>query len=74
MCVQVDELAKVFQDEYKFTTTKRYLERDPPQAEMNKHLADFVYENDAKNTLLIVYYAGHGWSNPSKPDIFHLHK
>jgi len=27
---------------------------------MVKHLADFVYDKDADNTLLIVYYAGHG--------------
>lgn len=27
---------------------------------MQKHLADFVYEEDESHTLLIVYYAGHG--------------
>jgi hypothetical protein len=30
------------------------------QVQINKHLADFVYEEDAEDTLLIIYYAGHG--------------
>ena len=27
---------------------------------MQKHLAEFVYDEDDPRTLLIVYYAGHG--------------
>jgi hypothetical protein len=27
---------------------------------MNKHLADFVLEENGEDTLLIIYYAGHG--------------
>lgn len=34
------------------------------QVQVNKHLADFLYEEDAEDTLLIIYYAGHGMSDP----------
>lgn len=34
----------------------------PPQLQATKHLADFVYDKDAPNGLLILYYAGHGWA------------
>jgi hypothetical protein len=30
------------------------------QVQINKHLADFVYDEDEEDTLLIIYYAGHG--------------
>ncbi len=30
------------------------------QVQINKHLATFVYDEDDEDTLLIVYYAGHG--------------
>lgn len=39
------------------------LENNPDksaQVQANKHLADFVYDHDGANTLLIIYYAGHG--------------
>ena len=31
---------------------------------MQKHLGDFVYDEDHPRTLLIVYYAGHGAPGP----------
>jgi len=27
---------------------------------MNHHLAEFVFQEDDENTLMIIYYAGHG--------------
>jgi hypothetical protein len=63
----------VFKEEYNFKTEIAYLEKDKrPQAQANLYLANFVYQYDAKNTLLIVYYAGHGWSPPSEPRNFYL--
>jgi hypothetical protein len=34
-----------------------------PQKQAFKHLSDFVYANDALRTLLVVYYAGHGYQS-----------
>lgn len=31
---------------------------------MNYYLAEFIHEFDKDDTLLIVYYAGHGWALP----------
>lgn len=31
-----------------------------PQVEVNKIMAEFVWEEDGPSTLLLVYYAGHG--------------
>lgn len=34
--------------------------------QMNLHLAEFLYEYDDPHTLIIIYYAGHGFSDMSK--------
>lgn len=40
---------------------------------MNKYLVDFVHEHDhLDDTLLIVYYAGHGWALPGGRGELHL--
>lgn len=31
-----------------------------PHAQLNKYVADFIFNEDAYKTLLLVYYAGHG--------------
>lgn len=38
----------------------RYRKDKLVQVQVNKALANFVEEEDGPNTLLIVYYAGHG--------------
>jgi len=35
-----------------------------PQNQLNKFLADFVYDEDGEKTLLMIYYAGHGLPTP----------
>jgi hypothetical protein len=58
-------MAEVF-GEYGFKVSKKYLRASPdcsrPQAQAMFHLAAFVNEEDAANTLLMFYYIGHGWS------------
>lgn len=34
-----------------------------PEKWLTNYLSNFVCTHDEKNTLLIIYYAGHGWSN-----------
>jgi hypothetical protein len=46
-----------------YKTTRRALKIDSrrsAQAQVNRHLAEFVDDYDDTNTLLIIYYAGHG--------------
>ena len=59
---EVDELEAIFQNEYRYIVEKKQLvkERRSPQNQVQKILANFVYDYDDENTLLIVYYAGHG--------------
>jgi hypothetical protein len=61
----------VFEEEYGFKVIYRELDsQDNPALKLRKYLVDFVYENTKKGeeTLLIVYYAGHGWGVQKKPN------
>ncbi|KAF7898925.1 uncharacterized protein EAF01_008138 [Botrytis porri] len=60
---EVADLENVFRDIFKYKTTQKILQQNPrrhPQAQINLYLAEFVHNHDDQNTLLIVYYAGHG--------------
>ena len=68
---QVDQLSSVFIDTYGFEVRRAELSHtERPQAQINVHLANFVkeYESRKDDVLLIVYYAGHGWSDLSEFD------
>jgi hypothetical protein len=62
--VQIDRLRDVFESKYKYNVRETVLGHDEKgrsaQAQLQKHLADFVYDEDEDQTLLIVYGAGHG--------------
>jgi hypothetical protein len=71
--LQIGDLEKVFQTEYNFNVTRRAL--NPPDNKdvtlrIHMFLANFVFEHDADDALLIIYYAGHG--NPGKDGGFML--
>ncbi|RDW74874.1 hypothetical protein BP6252_06016 [Coleophoma cylindrospora] len=64
---EVDDLATVFEDKFRYKVVKKRLEAGKrPQIQVQQYLANFVYDHDSNNTLLIVYYAGHG-VHPGKP-------
>ncbi|KAF2432800.1 hypothetical protein EJ08DRAFT_658796 [Tothia fuscella] len=66
---EVEELAQVFEDEYSFGVQKAYLtENKNPQSQIHEHLAVFVAKHNNPGTLLIIYYAGHGWDVRSAED------
>ena len=57
----------VFRTGYNFNVTRRVL--NPPDNKdvaltIHMLLANFVYDHDADDALLIIYYAGHG--NPKE--------
>jgi hypothetical protein len=56
-------LTEVLTKKYRFTVRERKLNRDKgrsAQIQIHHHLAQFVYDEDDDETLLIIYYAGHG--------------
>ncbi|KAK8108540.1 hypothetical protein PG984_014341 [Apiospora sp. TS-2023a] len=69
---EVSDLENVFKDKFMFETTRQVLTNDAaksPQAQVNHYLAQFVYENDSKDTMLIIYYAGHGRPGNSRGNL-----
>ncbi|KAK9788202.1 hypothetical protein AB5N19_02982 [Seiridium cardinale] len=60
---EVTALDNLFTQKFKYGTIRKILIKDPrrsAQAQVNRHLAEFVDDHDDTNTLLVVYYAGHG--------------
>ncbi|KAL8709711.1 MAG: hypothetical protein Q9225_007413, partial [Loekoesia sp. 1 TL-2023] len=61
---EVQDLQKVFKEEFGYHTTIAHLEgRDPArsvQVQVNAQVAGFTVQHDGPENLLIVYYAGHG--------------
>ena len=58
---EVDRLRVVLEDDLNYKTQTEYLDSRPGlQLRINAKVAVFVRDNDGPNTLLIVYYAGHG--------------
>lgn len=65
---EVKELEGVFKNIYNYTVRTEYIKPTPhPQHQVSVFLANFVFEFDGKDTLLIVYYAGHGSPGNSLP-------
>jgi hypothetical protein len=60
---QVSDLEEVFSKQYNYRVYKTQLDitlPTRPQVLINFDVARFVKEQDAEDTLLILYYAGHG--------------
>ena len=60
---EVDNLKATFEDRFNYHTEIKYLDttfEQKLQVRVNTIVAAFVGEHDGPNTLLIVYYAGHG--------------
>ena len=55
----------VFRDDYGFTVYNQRLKDSPqkPELQARKYLTDFAFSEDKERRLLIVYYAGHGFSD-----------
>jgi hypothetical protein len=64
--LQIRDLRSVLENQYRFTVLEQSLnptaekKKKSPQLLLQKCLADFVYKEDEEDSLLIVYYAGHG--------------
>jgi Caspase domain len=63
---EINDLKNVFETRFHFHVTSKHLTRDrkrKAQQQMNKIVAMWVAETDSRQTLLIVYFAGHGRPN-----------
>ena len=66
----MNDLAAVFSNIYHFEVKQRVLGFDDPgclnknraQHQMCGYLLEFMKAHDAEDSLLIIYYAGHGWA------------
>lgn len=62
-------LRAVLEKTYQFTVVEALLDKTGGhQKQLNAHFASFVNEHDTKDTLLLIYYAGHGWRKKNKDD------
>ena len=60
---EVDRLRSTFEQRFNYNTQVEYLDTSVDrrlQVRVNAIMASFVCDHDGPNTLLIVYYAGHG--------------
>ncbi|KAF2268850.1 hypothetical protein CC78DRAFT_575834 [Lojkania enalia] len=59
---EFDSLENTFRDLYGFGVDRQLLngKNGNSQHEMNYHLSNFMWRHDAQDTLLIIYYGGHG--------------
>ena len=60
---EVKKLKSTFEDRFNYGARIGYLDskaKQTPQVQLNAMVANFVNAFDGPNTLLIVYYAGHG--------------
>ncbi|KAF2657863.1 hypothetical protein K491DRAFT_714156 [Lophiostoma macrostomum CBS 122681] len=58
---EVDRLQDMFQSGYGFEVKQRQLEERNAQHQLSHFLAEFMWKHDELDTLLIIYYAGHGF-------------
>lgn len=59
----MSELADVFENIFRYKVTRKLLNSKTnklPHQQLMKYIADFLYDEDQRRTLLLVYYAGHG--------------
>jgi hypothetical protein len=59
--LKVASLQKIFEEQYSFEVTRGRMNHDQrPQYQMHCYLAEFLKANNKPNSLLIIYYGGHG--------------
>ena len=59
----MNRLRAIFDHDLGYHTDAFQIPPERPASALNKKVADFVHEYDEKNTLLVLYYAGHGFED-----------
>ncbi|KAL6707394.1 hypothetical protein ACN47E_004173 [Coniothyrium glycines] len=64
---ETEELSTLFSERFHYQTKTVELNvRQKPQHQLNVHVGEFIREHDSPQTLLIVYYTGHGTYHDQK--------
>lgn len=69
LIIQVSNLGSLFEDTFHYKVKKALLTKDPkhsPYLQAARYIIDFLWEEDDPNSLLVVYYAGHGAPKPRR--------
>ena len=67
---EIDDLKATFENRFNYHAEIKYLDITTRlQVHVNAIVASFVKDHDGPNTLLIVYYAGHGKPGPDYGDL-----
>lgn len=56
-------MRSIFDQDLGYETDAFEIPPERPASSLNRKVADFVHKYDEKNTLLVLYYAGHGFEN-----------
>jgi hypothetical protein len=59
-------LRSIFAQDLGYQTDTFEIPAERPASSLNWKVADFVHKHDEKNTLLVLYYAGHGFEDLEK--------
>jgi hypothetical protein len=59
----VNQLRSLFKQDLNYQTEAFEIPAERPASALNRKVADFVHKYDEKNTLLVLYYAGHGFED-----------
>lgn len=69
LIVQVSDLRRLLEDTFHYMVKRVLLKNDPqhnPRQQLKHHIDDFIWNEDDPNSLLLVYYAGHGRPKPKR--------
>jgi Caspase domain len=70
MTGQLEDLSRVFKEDYGFEVEESIIDsKSNPQIKLNMDLATFVFKHHKPDTLIIIYYAGHGSALPTEGSI-----
>ncbi|CAG7566476.1 unnamed protein product [Fusarium equiseti] len=69
--LELDELEKVFRKQYGFATQTFLIPTANSHRKLNQKVLSFVDQNEDEDTLLIVYYGGHGSINKARQSTWH---
>ena len=69
--LELDELQTVFEQVYGFATHKFLIPTANSHRKLNQQVLSFVDKHEDEDTLLIVYYGGHGSINKARQSTWH---
>ena len=66
---EMERLEEVFTESYNFEVDRFFIPDDTPASSLTSRVIEFI-GNGSPETLLIFYYAGHGFINTARHDLY----